>query len=176
MIFVRKRLIIALVAVSILTVFGFLYITDYKEIISKDTDDKAVKNNHTQYRLFIDELFLLQDQAHITFKESLNAHIPWAKFEKNLESKKRAYNISFVTLLKKYDICPNDLYGELDNLWDNAKEEFRKAFVKFAPTTVPAGTASDFAMRQGWDIYMQGTKKFAQQCSKILLKQSKNGK
>ena len=67
------------------------------------------------------------------------------------------------------DICPNDLYGELNSLWDNAKEEFRKVFVKFAPTTVPAETASWFAMRQGWDIYIQGIEEFAQQYSKILL-------
>lgn len=161
-----------MMTVSILTVLSLLHMIDPKEVSSENYKVKTASNNQTRYRLFLDELYLLQDNANVNFKDTLKAHIPWTKFENNLDIKRKSYDISFVNLLEKYDICPNDLYSELDRLWDKAKEKDRKAFMDFASTTVPPGIASNSAMHQGWDRYIQGTKQIAQQLAKDQLYKS----
>jgi len=176
MLFVRKQKIIILITVPVLAVLGILYMINQEGIISERKENKTVEENQTQYRLILDELYLLQDQSHMNSKDFLKAHVSWKKFEDKLESKKRAYNISFVNLFKKYGIRTDNLYNELDLLWDKAEEKDRKAFMEFAATTVPPSIVSTSAMNQGWDCYLQGTKQIAHQHAKNMFELSKNDK
>jgi len=172
MLFGYKKYRVFLLTLSVLTVLSLLNIIAPKEVLSENKRIKIGINNHTGYRLFLDELDLLQDQSHLTFQNSMKACVPWVKFEDNLEKNRRSYDVSFVKLLNKYDICPNDLYGKLDRLWDKAKEKEREAFMKFIAVAVSPGVISDYAIHQGWDTYLKGTKEIAQQLAKDKLYKS----
>lgn len=122
------------------------------------SEGKTMKMTKTQARQLLDDPFLLQERSCIDLRNSLKAHAPFLTFEQNMGKKRRAYDVSFVKLMTKYGTCPDDVYDQLDRLWVEAKEVNKKIFLRFAPTTVPCGTVSYFAMHQAWESYMHGTK------------------
>ncbi len=161
MIFSKKKYRISFILV-ILTVLSLAQIFVPQKSLCND-------QKGLQYRLFLDELYLFQDQFSLTIKDTLKAQIPWAKIETILEKKKTSYNLSFASLLKKYNICPNDLYDSLDSLWKNAISKGKKICKRLEWGTGPVGNITNLALHECWDDYLENTKQFAIQIAESKL-------
>lgn len=82
----------------------------------------------TDRQQLMDEVFFLgQDKKFVlNLKDFLKASIPFEKIEKKLIKKRKAYNYAFVNVLKKYRICPDNLYSDLDALWTSSEDILKK--------------------------------------------------
>ncbi|MDR3595064.1 hypothetical protein [Clostridium sp.] len=109
----------------------------------------------TGYRQFIDEVYFLGKQKE--YSGIFNKIIPslklntFKKAKKILLDKRKAYDFSLANLFRKYAMDNNDLYDELDKLWESIDEleelkkyEFLGVPIAMVPTVgLPiAGTAS----------------------------------
>jgi hypothetical protein len=120
-------------------------------------------HNQTGHQLFLDELHLLQSRSRLSTKDSLIGFAIWNTFQEAFEENRRSYDVSLVNLLIKYDLCPDNIYNELDRLWDDAVEKGRQAFMRFSYTTVPCVTATTSSMFEGWNHYIREAAQFAKE-------------
>ena len=164
MLFPRK--VDSIKVLLILTILILFHTIVSKGVRCETHEAEKANSNELQYRIFQDELYLLQNQNKLASKDIFRSNIPWLTFEKNLETKRKSYDLSFVAFLEKYHICPNNLYNKLDYLWDESKDIARKNFNIYLSIMPPNNMQGLF---EGWDNYLQGTNQLALQLAKDKL-------
>jgi hypothetical protein len=101
--------------------------------------------NKTDKRQFLDEIiFLGKSKEHSsTFVKALKGSVTLKKVEKILEDKRKSYNYSLTNIFRKYHVEHDDLYGELDKIWniclnekDLVKQKQRVESLAKSPATV----------------------------------------
>lgn len=103
--------------------------------------------NKTDQRQCIDELIALgkTKQFSSIFVKALKGGMILTNIEKILEDKRRAYNWAFTNVLKKYGIRPEDLYGDLDKIWNICLNEKNKGIQEKYVTALAVASATSAA-------------------------------
>lgn len=75
--------------------------------------------NNTDKRQMIEEIVALgkTKENSSTFMKAFKGAVTLKNIEKILEDKKRAYNVAFSNLFRRYGIKHPDLFGDLDKIW-----------------------------------------------------------
>jgi hypothetical protein len=81
--------------------------------------------NNTDKRQMTDELIALgkSGQHNSTFIKAVKGAFTFKDVQKILDEKRRAYNYAYTNVFKKYNVIHNDLYSDLDRIWNICVEE-----------------------------------------------------
>jgi hypothetical protein len=85
--------------------------------------------NRTEKRQFLDEIEFLGKSQEFTsaFKAGLKSMFTLKsspeKFSATLEDKRKAYNYAYTNIFRKYRVDHDDLYGDLDKIWNECITE-----------------------------------------------------
>ncbi len=85
--------------------------------------DKTDKTDKTELRQFIDKIVLLGNKNEYTstiFEQFKNV-IPGSTVENVLINKKKSYDYEYVNIFKEYGLSTEDIYNDLDIIWDNVE-------------------------------------------------------
>ena len=106
--------------------------------------------NKTDKRQLMDELISLgkSGQHSSTFIKAIKGAVTLKDVQKILDEKRRAYNYAYTNAFKKYNVIHNDLYGDLDKIWnicveekDSSKREKSALNIAKASAAVGVGTS-----------------------------------
>lgn len=108
--------------------------------------------NKTDKRQFLDELSFWGESKEnsSTFYKAIKGAITLKDIEDTLENKKKAYNYTYTNIYRKYGVQHDDLYGELDKIWniclnegdDSKREEHINNLAKVAAAGAAASAAA----------------------------------
>jgi hypothetical protein len=112
----------------------------------------------TDFRQFFDEIQMIRRRREFssTWKEHLKG-LGFRKAENSLEFKRKEYDHLYTNVLRKYGIVPNDLYADLDRLWNDAIRSAAKIFYKFIFSTVTPYLVTAKQYEALWDNYVRAT-------------------
>lgn len=119
----------------------------------------------TEYRQFIDEVYFLGKQKEYSgrlnkFILSLNI---FKSPKKILLNKRKAYDFALANLFRKYGLNNDNLYDELDKIWDSIDEyEIRLAL---SPVSI-AANIKFYELLLRFDTYIDKTKKYCENFAK----------
>ncbi len=104
--------------------------------------------NKTDKRQLLDEIEMLgKSEEHSgTFARALIGAITFTHAENTLSDKRKVYNYAYANIYRKYAVTHDDLYGDLDKVWNvsvNEKDKGKQA--QFVTELAAASAAASVA-------------------------------